>query len=144
MCISCLLAAGKTDMDHIRSVLYKFTRYLEIIISIAVISAILIFIKVLFIKLVNLYLGPFTENEFINLLTIALNILVGIEFVKMIINYNVDTVIEVLLFAIARQLIVGHTTMKENFIGILSIVLLFAIRKYFFVPKLDDNKKISK
>ena len=42
------------------------------------------------------------------------------------------TVIEVLLFAIARQLIVEHTSTLDNLIGIISIAILFAVRKYLF------------
>ena len=48
----------------------------------------------------------------------------------MLCKHTPETVIEVLLFAIARGLIVGHMSTIHNLIGILSIVILFATRKY--------------
>ena len=50
----------------------------------------------------------------------------------MLCKHTPATVIEVLLFAIARQLIVEHTSTLENLVGIISIAILFAVRKYLF------------
>ena len=67
-------------------------------------------------------------------LTTAMTIIIGVEFVKMIFSYNINTVIEVLLLAVARQMVVTHTSPLENLITILSVTLLFAIRKFLYVP----------
>lgn len=128
-------------MKNIQKVLSKLIIYLEIIITVFVIIGIGISMKSLLSGLGGLYFSNDVKNAFLDFLAIAFNILIGIEFLKMIYNYNVDTVIEVLLFAIARQLIVEHTTIFENCIGVVSIGLLFAIRKYFFVAKLDKDEK---
>lgn len=130
-------------MKNIQYILTKLTRYLEISITIIVIIAIAIAIKALLMGLSELYFSTNVKETFLKFLAIAFNILIGIEFLKMIYNYNVDTVIEVLLFAIARQLIVEHTTVIENCIGIISISILFAVRKYFFIPKLDQDKNLT-
>jgi hypothetical protein len=129
-------------MKKVLNILTKSTKLLEIIIGVTVIIGIIISLKGLFIGLSELYYTVNSKDAFLNFLAIAFNILIGIEFLKMIFNYNVDTVIEVLLFALSRQLIVEHTTLFENCIGVISIMLLFAIRKFFFVPKLDkDNNE---
>lgn len=128
-------------MKHIFIRLFQLTRVLEIIISIAVLIAIGISMITLGTGLKNLLFQNQEVNAFQSFLAIAFNILIGIEFLKMIVRYSVDTVIEVLLFAIARQLIVEHTTVVDNFIGVASIALLFVIRKYMFVPELDKDKK---
>lgn len=127
-------------MKKVLNILTKSTKLLEIIIGVTVIIGIIISLKGLFIGLSELYYTVNSKDAFLNFLAIAFNILIGIEFLKMIFNYNVDTVIEVLLFALSRQLIVEHTTLFENCIGVISIMLLFAIRKFFFVPKLDKDK----
>lgn len=127
-------------MKKFQQALFTLTRYLEIIITIAICMAIGISLLTLFVSLKDLYANPFDTDSLQNFLKIAFNILIGIEFIKMVIKYNVDTVIEVLLFAIARQLIVEHTSVYENCVGIISITLLFGIRKYFFVPQIDKDK----
>ncbi|MHB8130104.1 MAG: phosphate-starvation-inducible PsiE family protein [Mobilitalea sp.] len=121
--------------------LFKLTRFLEIIISIAIVIAIGISMITLSNGIKELFLYPLEKDAFQNFLGIAFNILIGIEFLKMIFKSNLSTVIEVLLFAIARQLIVEHTTVYENCVGIISIAILFVIRKYLFVPELDSDKK---
>jgi hypothetical protein len=50
----------------------------------------------------------------------------------MLINHSADAVAEVLLFAIARQLVIGHNTAWEKLIGVIAIACVFAIRKYLY------------
>ena len=128
-------------MKKFQDRLFLMTRYFEIVITIAVMIAIGITMSTLFVSLKELFTNVLDKSAFEDFLKIAFNILIGIEFLKMIIKYNVDTVIEVLLFAIARQLIVEHTTIYQTLIGIISIAILFGIRKYFFIPKIDNDKK---
>ena len=39
-----------------------------------------------------------------------------------------------LLYAIARHMIVGHEDAAQNLVSVVAIALIFIIRKYFFVP----------
>jgi uncharacterized membrane protein (DUF373 family) len=127
-------------MKNFQHKLFKLTRVLEIVISIAIVIAIGISMITLSNGIIELFLSPLVEDAFQNFLGIAFNILIGIEFLKMIFKSNLSTVVEVLLFAIARQLIVEHTTVLENFMGVLSIAILFIVRKYLFIPELDEDK----
>ena len=54
-------------------------------------------------------------------------IIIGIELIKMITSYTIDSVVDVMLLAIARQMIVEHTSPIENLIAVLSIGILFVI-----------------
>lgn len=128
-------------MKRIQNRIFKVTRALEMVISFAIIIAIGISMISLIDGLIVLFENSLQRDAFQNFLAVVFNILIGIEFLKMIFKYNVDTVIEVLLFAIARQLIVDHTTVYENFVGIVSIAVLFVIRKYLFIPELDKEKR---
>ncbi len=78
-------------------------------------------------------------DAFNDFLATALSLVVGVEFIKMLCRHTPETVIEVLLFAIARQLIVEHTSTFENLAGIISIAILFAIRKYLFCHEKGDK-----
>ena len=81
-------------------------------------------------------------ESFNDYLALAFNLVIGIEFIKMLCKHTPETVIEVLLFAIARKLIVEHTSTIENFIGIISIGILFATRKYLFYNFDEVDKTI--
>ena len=45
-----------------------------------------------------------------------------------------------MLLAIARQMIVEHTSPIENLIAVLSIGILFVIRKYLYISRLDRRR----
>jgi len=47
----------------------------------------------------------------------ALALVVGIEFIKMLVKHAPEAVVEVLLFAIAREMVVTHAGSAENLMG---------------------------
>lgn len=71
-----------------------------------------------------------------------LTIVVGLEFVRMLINLTPANTIEVLIVAIARQVIVNHNDALSNIACVICIGGLFAIRK-FLIPKSDFKREIS-
>lgn len=65
-----------------------------------------------------------------NRISDACFIIIGVEFIKMITSHTVDAVVDLILLAIARQLIVEHTAPLENLFAVLAIGLLFLIRRF--------------
>lgn len=128
-------------MEKFRIKLFKWIKILELIISFSIIIAIGISMVTLYDGIKVLFHNPLEPNSFQRFLGIAFNILIGIEFLKMIFKSNLSTVVEVLLFAIARQLIVEHTNAYENLVGIITIAILFVIRKFLFIPEMDNDVK---
>ena len=63
----------------------------------------------------------------------ALTLVVGMEFVKMLILHTPESVIEVLLYAVARQIIISHESAMENLVGVLAVALIFVVKKYFLM-----------
>ena len=62
----------------------------------------------------------------------AMTLAIGIEFVKMLCTHMPEIIIEILLFAISRQMIVEHLSTTETILGVGAIAGLFAVRKYLF------------
>ena len=60
----------------------------------------------------------------------AIILAIGAEFIKMLCKHTPETIIEVLAFALARQLFVGHTAPWENLITVIAIAILFGIRRF--------------
>ncbi|MBR0359919.1 MAG: hypothetical protein IIX21_02270, partial [Clostridia bacterium] len=56
------------------------------------------------------------------------------EFIKMLCKHTTETIIEVLAFALARQLIVGHASVWENLVTVVAIAILFGIRRFLLKP----------
>ncbi len=125
--------------EKVQAILHEVAFYLELI------AALLVVILILF-QIVGLGIDMFSDvkmlsdsDQFTHFLELALNIVVGIEFLKMLCRHNMDAVIEVLLFTLARHLIVNQRSMVEGLLCIVAIAILFVVRKYLFIPKIDKN-----
>lgn len=112
----------------------KMASFIEMVISALVLVAILIAGVHLLFELWDMAFAKDMDEAFTTFLRSAFNVVIGIEFVKMLAKHSPGSAIEVLLFAIARQMVVDHTSPLENLISILAILLIFVIRKYLFVP----------
>ena len=60
----------------------------------------------------------------------SLDIVIGIEFIKMLAKHSPGSSLEVLLYAIARHLVVGHDSALENLLSVGAIALIFIVRKF--------------
>lgn len=106
---------------------------LEVVLSGIVLIALLMSI----VPLLRLMPGLLTDADSMEVHTFlerALDIVIGIEFIKMLAKHSPGSALEVLLYAIARHMIVGHESAVENFISVASIALIFFVRKFLFVP----------
>lgn len=70
---------------------------------------------------------PFLEDIFV--------IVIGIEFLQMLCRPNSDNIMEILIFLVARHMIVGETTPFEDFVSVISVGLLCVLRRYLHVTK---------
>ena len=112
----------------------RMASIIETVVALVVLLAILVAgVRVLF-EVKDLVLAPDVDEAFTTFLRSVFNVVIGIEFVKMLAKHSPGSAIEVLLFAIARQMVVEHTSPVENLVSILAILLIFVIRKYLFVP----------
>ena len=106
--------------------------YFEVIAAICIIIGLI----VTFLGVPGQILVLVNGGSFITFLTFMFNIIIGIELLKMFCRHDLDSVVEVLLFAVARQVIIEHTTMVDNLLCMISVALLFCIRKFLFVSEL--------
>lgn len=122
----------------------RLAGFIEIAVSILILIGILL-ASVSLVKEMGLLGGNLlTVDTFERFLGHALALVIGLEFIKMLIKHTPGAAIEVLLYAIARQIIVYHTTTLETLIGILAVAAIFAIRKFLFVRTFEDKPRGSK
>ena len=71
-----------------------------------------------------------------------LTIVVGLEFVRMLLDMTPANTLEVLIVAIARQVIITHNNPWSNVASVLCMAGLFAIRR-FLIPKKEMKVELS-
>jgi len=107
------------------------TSYLfELLVSVIVGIAILIFAARMIVQMFDLSIYFEGATSLVSILDDAIILAIGAELIKMLCKHTPETIIEVLAFALARQLIVGHAAPWENLITVVAIAILFAIRKF--------------
>lgn len=81
-------------------------------------------------------------NALVNLLEFAASIIIVIELVYVIIAQNLESVIEILMIALTRELIIKYWETWEILIGIVGVAILFAVKK-FLLDKKDKEPHVS-
>lgn len=117
---------------RLQNIMFEIGYILELIIAFVVGVSVLILSVRLLGQALNSSL--FQEDDIlVSILDKAMTLAIGVEFIKMLVKHTPETVIEVLAFAIAKQLVVMHTTPLENFITVVSIAVLFATRRFLML-----------
>ena len=124
---------------HFNTIIYNISRYAEIALSMVILLVIALAGFRLIMEVADTSVMSMDTEFFSTFLSQALSLVVGVEFVKMLCQHSAQTVVEVLMFATARQMVVEHLGPTETLLGVLSIAVLFAIRKYL----MTDNDDLS-
>ncbi len=119
----------------------RLTYYLEFVLAMFIVVAVIIGM----VDLIRYIVLIFTTNPidtyeiFQRFFGHVLLLVVGIELVIMLVFHSPSSVIEVLLYAVARKLLLGNQGMVDFGSGIVAIAAIFAIRKFLFVEDMSDS-----
>lgn len=133
------LYARERRLTHmLRNQVAAVSSILEVLLSVLVLIALLISMVPIAGEMFSLVTNKSTD-AFQTFLGHAFNLVIGIEFIKMLAKHSPGSALEVLLYAIARSMIMGHGSSTENLISVLSIGLIFLIRKFAFVHSFGSS-----
>ena len=82
------------------------------------------------------------ENSVTTYLHHMLDIVIGLEFVKLLMHLTPGNILEVLTMALSRGIIVNHGSAVENLLSIACIIGLFAAKR-FLIPRAELNKEMD-
>lgn len=122
---------------HVNEGIYHIARYMEILLSIIILIVIALAGIRLVLNITEVSVMNMDTEFFTEFLAHGLSLVVGVEFVKMLCLHSTQAVVEVLMFATARQMVVEHMAPTQTLIGVLAIAVLFAIRKYLMTDDSD-------
>jgi hypothetical protein len=127
-------------MQRVNRKVEKAVLWLEIILATFVIMSVIIGAIELFQYVRNILYSqpPDIYENFRDLLGFVLLLVIGLELALMLIRHTPGSVIEVMLFAIARKVLIYTTQTYEFLIGVVALAGLFAIRRFLFVPKMAE------
>ena len=124
----------KTDLIH------RVLHWLEFIIAIL---TLIVLVGMLGYEVYRMFTEPGYFDSGVNTyLHNILTIVVGLEFVRMLLDMTPANTLEVLIVAIARQVILSHGSPWSNVASVLCIAGLFATRR-FLIPTKEMKVEMS-
>lgn len=132
-------------LEKLRKVIQKICVLLDLAAALLVLIAILLSIISL-VRDVSVFQKLLTDpSEFKHYLEQIFMLVIGIEFLGMLCRPSSENVIEVLIFLVARHMIVGDTTPYQDFVSVISVALLCVVRRYLRVTgeKQKENNSIE-
>ena len=124
-------------------VLHYVVEIVEIIIAIITLCSM---VYLLFTEVAKIFDHDFVVNAHLadtkHFLESILGIVIGLEFVSMLVDFTPANILEVLVLAISRHVIINHSDPVSTIVCVVCIAGLFAIRR-FLIPKEDLKKVIS-
>lgn len=127
----------------IRRMIDRASELLELAINIIIIIAVIVAVISLWKPFMEFVQNRESAHAFLDFLGYVLNVLIGIEFFKMLCKPDVDTILEVVMFVIVRHMVVLETSTVENLLTIVGMAIIFAIKKFLKEPKAETKKKIN-
>lgn len=117
-------------MGKLEELIQKICRILELIVAILVLIGIILTLFGFFKNYTIFYELSSNTDILKQYLDRIFMIVIGIEFLQMLCRPSSDNVIEVIIFLAARHMIVGNTSPYQDFMSVISIVILCLVRQY--------------
>ena len=128
-----ILNRKKLIRKRLQDVMFETSYIFELLISVIVGIGILAFGFRMIIDMLDMSIFDNGVNGLMNILEDAITLAIGAELIKMLCKHTPETIIEVLAFALAKQLIVGHSETWQNLITVVAIAILFVIRRFLLI-----------
>ncbi|KIR02302.1 hypothetical protein P261_01117 [Lachnospiraceae bacterium TWA4] len=121
-------------MEKLFKSLEKLSHIFELITAFFVVIAVLIGLCSLAMELVHIPMSD-TARFIEHYIKDILEVVIGIEFLKMLLKPDADSILEVLIFVVTRHMIVQSTSVYEDLIVIISVAILLILKQ-----KLKEKK----
>lgn len=122
----------KNMEDKITNSIMAFTKWMELILALSIIIAVIISTKDIFILMKQIYSARQMDlyNLFNNFLSHILLLIIGLELIETLITHTPSSIIDIMLFAIARKMLIHSSNAYELLVGAIAIAILFATRRF--------------
>lgn len=131
----------KRNIQMLQRLLYAFEFAMAVIIFVGIIVSLPDLFKYMF-EIVN-STQAHSYKLFQAFLAHVLLMVIGLEFVAMLINHEEYQVIYIMIMVVARKMLIYGDNTRDLFIGVLAIAVLFVVRKYFTIHKILANAGVA-
>ena len=123
---------GKKKFKKIENVITNIIMWLELVLALFILGAVILSCKDIISLIYKVFITEALDSYAVlqGLLSHVLLLVVGLELAMMLIKHNPGSVLEVMLYAISRKMLVSSSTTVELLLGVIALGLIFLIDKY--------------
>ncbi|MBV1820630.1 MAG: hypothetical protein KZY61_07710 [Clostridiaceae bacterium] len=123
---------GKKKFEKVEDIITNIIMWLELILALFILGAVILSCKDIVSLIYKVFITEALDSYSIlqGLLSHVLLLVVGLELALMLIKHNPGSVLEVMLYAISRKMLVSSSTTVELLLGVIALGLIFLIDKY--------------
>jgi|LAHS01.1.fsa_nt_gb hypothetical protein len=126
-----------TDQYVPGQIISKITGYVEVVIAALILVALLVATVKIILYFPVLWSADGTEG-FTEIIGYFFTVIIGIEIIHMLSKHTPGSALEVVLFCIARYIIVSEGSGLDKLLAVSAIGVIFVIRKYAFVHSFEE------
>lgn len=129
-------------IKKLQKILYQMSEIIETLLAVIVGAAVIITVVRIVPGIADVWHGSSDLNVYLGQI---FTIVIAVEFLKMLCRPTFETVTEVLIFLVARHMIITETTPLEDMLSVISIILLLFAQRFiqngFSLKKKTDTEK---
>ena len=121
-------------LQKLKNVILHASSFLETAIALfLVVITVALFVKFIIAVILE---GPVAWNQgtIHNIVQDSFNLIIALEFIRMLLKHSIGSILEIVLFSVARGLVVDHSTGVETVLIVFALGLVLLIRKYLLLP----------
>jgi hypothetical protein len=128
-------------MGRLKALMMRMTVYLELVLAFFITAAVIIGMFDLWKYVIMIFTTNAIDTYDVlqKFLGHVLMMVVGVELIAMLVMHTPGSVIEVLLYAVARNMLIGSKETFDFILGVAAIAGIFAIRKYLFTGSIAED-----
>ena len=120
--------ADSSFLGKMQKVLHVITAVIETLVAVILIAGIAV--ALLDIPSLISEIPGNAKEGLRDLVSFMATIIIVVEFIHVIVSQNLSSVIEIIMLAITRELVINEYATWELLVGVLCIAALFAVKKY--------------
>ncbi len=122
-------------MGTVQKLIHWITSFVQLILSLFL----LIGIVLSFVQVPSAFQAIIDDSTtgLLSLVNYVSLVVIAVELIHVLNSQNLESVIEILMLAFVRELVIKQWTMVQLFMGVLCVAGLFAIKKYLLSKKED-------
>ena len=136
------MADKKEDnLKKIEGLIGKFIVWIELILAFLIIFTVILSVKDLVVLGITIFTTEAISSYEIlqGFLSYTLLLVVGLELAIMLISHTPGRVLEVILYAIARKMLISSANMTDILLGVIALVLVFFIDKFLHTKEVKNS-----